>query len=220
MSLADKAAEELSEYVKRYTTLEYALIAIKTQTLALPNPSRWDDSNDREFVNLYRRHIAAKSVYAMCCTMSPERYHHWRIFTDKKKANGVCIEFKREPFQKSLNRMPNVRAEPVKYVSLRKFRQTGSYETENLPFIKRNGYRDEREWRILLTSPKPQDTLFEIPFSLAWVHRVILNPWMEERDREAARQILKSLLEKTVRVSATFLTNSAEWKDLGRRIAR
>ena len=211
------ARGELSEYVKRYTSLEHAVSALKTKKLALPNPSKWDDSNDQEFVELYRNHISAKSIYAMCCTMSAERYHHWRIFTDKDHASGVCIEFRREPLQQALNRMRNVRAEPVEYVPIKKLRER-SYHAKALPFIKRNGYRDEREWRILVTSPEPQVALLKIPFSLDWVHRIILNPWMDEPDREAARQHLKSLVKKPTRVTATFLTNSAEWKRLGKAL--
>jgi hypothetical protein len=211
------AVEELSEYVKRYTSLERAVAALESKKLVLPSPSKWDDLNDQEFVELYRQHISAKSVYAMCCTMSAERYHHWRIFTEKDEASGVCIELKREPLQSALNRIRNVRAEPILYVPLKKMRK-GRYQPENLPFIKRNGYRDEREWRVLLTSSNPQGDLFEVPFKVEWVHRIILNPWMTDRQRDAARQALKPLIEKPARVTASFLTSSAEWKELGKRL--
>jgi hypothetical protein len=150
--------------------------------------------------------------------MSAERYHHWRIFTDKESANGVCIEFNRESLQHGLNLIANVRAEPVQYVPLSKMRQAGRYAPENLPFIKRNGYRDEREWRVLLTSSQPQRARVEIPFKVEWVHRLILNPWMNEWDRETARGLLKPLIQKPTRITATFLTNSAEWKELGKKL--
>lgn len=211
------AVDQLSEYVKRYTKLEHAVAALKSKKLVLPNPSKWDDSNDQEFVKLYKRYIAAKSVYAMCCTMSPERYHHWRIFTDKDVADGVCIEFKRLPLQQALNRMKGMRAEPVRYVSLKEMRNE-RHQPEELPFIKRSGYRDEREWRVLATSPKLQRAMLEIPFEVEWVHRIILNPWMTETDRERARRTLTPLIRKPARVTATFLTNSAEWKNLGKRL--
>lgn len=117
-----------------------------------------------------------------------------------------------------MNRIRNVRAEAVKYVSLKKLREGRLYRAEDLPFIKRNGYRDEREWRVLATSPKPQRARFEIPFKLEWVHRIILNPWMTEWDREITRQSLRRLIEKPARVTATFLTNSKEWKELGKSL--
>jgi len=103
---------------------------------------------------------------------------------------------------------------------MKKFREGGRYRPEDLPFIKRNGYRDEREWRILLTSSEPQRALFEIPFKADWVHRIILNPWMTESEREAARYALKPLIQKPARVTATFLTNSAQWKKLGKALVR
>jgi hypothetical protein len=212
------AVGELSEYVKRYMKLGHAVAALEDKTLLLPNPSKWDDSNDQEFLKLYGQHISAKSIYAMCCTMSAERYNHWRIFTDKDEASGVCIEFKREPLQRALNRNPNIRAEPVQYVPIKKLREVGLYRPEDLPFIKRNGYRDEREWRVVVTSSERQRALFEIPFKLEWVHRIILNPWMNEWDRETARGTLRALIDKPARVTATFLTNSAEWKELGKRL--
>jgi hypothetical protein len=213
------AVAKLSEFVKRYTKLEHAVDALKTKELAVPDPSKWDDSNDQEFVEIYRGHISAQSVYAMCCTMSPERYHHWRVFTDKDKADGVCIEFKRQPLQNALSRIRTIRAEPVDYVSLKKMREL-SHRPENLPFIKRSGYKDEREWRILVVSPDAQQDLIHVPFSLDWIHRIILNPWMREKEREAARSMLKSLIEEPTRITATYLRNSAEWKKLGTALLR
>jgi hypothetical protein len=212
------AVDDLSEYVKRYTRLKHALAALKSKKLVLPSPSKWDDSNDQEFVKLYQQYVGAKPVYAMCCTMSPERYHHWRIFTEKDDADGVCMELRRLPLQKALNRIRGVRAEPVEYVTIKKMRETGLHRPEDLPFIKRRGYRDEREWRILATSAENQQNLLELPFEVEWVHRIILNPWMPERERESARRILKPLIRKPARVTATFLTNSTEWKDLGKKL--
>lgn len=211
---------ELSEYVKRYTKLKHAVTALESKKLVLPNPSKWDDSNDQEFVELYRRHIEAKSIYAMCCTMGAERYHHWRIFTEKEDADGVCIEFDRRALETTLNRIKKVRAERVQYIPLRKMRETGNYQPENLPFIKRNGYRDEREWRILVTSSKAQRALIEVPFKVEWVNRIILNPWMPVTEQETARRDLKSLIRKPARVTASRLTNSAEWKELGKKLLR
>jgi hypothetical protein len=212
------AVDELSEYVKRYTTLRRAVKALKSKKFALPNPSTWDDLNDQEFVKLYQQYIGARSVYAMCCTMSPERYHHWRIFTDKDDADGVCIVLKRAPLEEALNRITGVRAERVDYVPINDMRGARRRPPENLPFIKRSGYRDEREWRILLTSPECQRAVFEIPFNVEWVHRIILNPWMAKTEREKARESLRPLIQKPARVTATFLTNSTEWKNLGKRL--
>ena len=210
------AIDELSEYVKRYTTLSRAIKALKNKRLALPNPSKWDDLNDQEFVKLYQEHIGAESVYAMCCTMSPERYHHWRIFTEKESADGVCMEFRRMPLEQALKSMEGVRAERVYYVSIKQMREPGRRLPEDLPFIKRSGYRDEREWRILLTSSERQRALVEIPFEIEWVHRIILNPWMAKTARVVARRTLTPLIQKPTRVTATFLTESNEWKRLGR----
>lgn len=213
------ATGRLRNYVKRYTKLKHAVTALQNKKLSLPKPSSWDDLNDQEFVKLYRRYVSAKSVYAMCCTMSAERYHHWRVFTEKDPT-GVCIEFKRAPLQVALNHIQYVRAGPVDYIPLKEMRKTENFRPEDLPFIKRVGYSDEREWRILVTSPKQQGALFELPFSLDWVHRIILNPWMTERDREAARRALRPLIKKEVRIKASFLTNSAEWKKLGKAVVR
>lgn len=210
--------DELSDYVKRYMKLEHAVLTLKKRQLFLPNPDQWDDSNDQEFVKIYRKHIDAKSVYAMCCTMSPERYHHWRIFTDKEQASGVCIEFKRAPLQAALNTLPFVRAQRVEYIPIKDLRGLG-FSTEDLPFIKRVGYKDEREWRVLVTLPESQKRVFKIGFDLACVHRIILNPWLNEDDRKQVRRALKPLVPDGAHITATYLRNSAEWKRLGKRLA-
>jgi len=212
------AVVQLRKYIKRYTSLRYASKALKTHTLLLPKPSKWDDLNDQHFVELYRNHVSAESVYALCCTMGAERYHHWRVFADG--VTGVCLEFERAPFQHALNRMNGVRAGPVKYLKMNELNPAEGYRAEDLPFIKRIGYRDEREWRVLVTSADKNSDFFEIPFEQHWIHRIILNPWISASDAESARRTLRPLVEGSTSISGSFLRNSKKWKVLGEALVR
>jgi hypothetical protein len=210
------AVVRLRKYIKRYTRLSHAFDMLRRKKLVLPEPSTWDDINDQEFVRLYCEHIDAKSVFALCCTMGAERYHHWRVFTEG--STGICLEFKRRPLQAALNRMQGVTAAPVKYVKMDELNRSNGYRARDLPFIKRIGFSDEREWRILVTNDDAGD-LFEIPFEIDWVHRVVLNPWMPKDIAEETRRIIRPLLAKGVSIQSSFLTNSPRWKRLGKKVA-
>ncbi len=140
------ASVTLRKYVKRYTQLSFALDALRKRRLRLPRPSTWEDLNDQDFLEVYRQRVAVKSIYALCCTMGTERYHHWWIFAHGPL--GICIEFRRPPLQRSLNRIANVTARPVRYIKMDELNDATGCRRKDLPFIKRIGYRDEREWRI------------------------------------------------------------------------
>jgi hypothetical protein len=90
---------------------------------------------------------------------------------------------------------------------------------KELPFIKRIGYRDEREWRILATSDNRRK-FFEVPFDLDWIHRIILSPWMTSDDAEIVRKQVRSLVPASVEINRSFLTNSKRWQKLGRSLSR
>ncbi|WP_395622543.1 DUF2971 domain-containing protein [Sphingomonas daechungensis] len=188
------------------------------QKLVLLSPSKWDDSNDSYFMELYRNHLKAKSVLALCFTMAPETYHHWRIFTTGME--GVCLEFRRVPLQESLNETANAWAGPVDYLKIEELKAFGPNDLQKLPFVKRLGYRDEREWRIISQIADETKEFVDIPIQLEWINRIVLNPWIPPALVDNLRPILKTLIGSTsIEVASSRLTNSKAWKDAGKALA-
>jgi hypothetical protein len=78
--------------------------------------------------------------------MGKEKFHHWRVFA--KGRDGVRIEFKHNAFDPILQQhQDHVRAGDVKYKKIATLRKRHP-KVEELPFLKRQPYSDEEEFRI------------------------------------------------------------------------
>lgn len=207
----------LDEVVRRYTTLSSALDALVNKRIVLRDPSHWDDTNDSYFLELYKLESSTPSVMAVCYTRATETYHHWRVFTPS--AEGVCIEINRASLTRSLATRKNCAGSPVEYLLVRELAQFTPLDLPRLPFAKRVGYKDEREWRIIGLSDDPTKITMSIPFDPSWVRRIILNPWMPASLASNLRKMITAIDgcgDLTIEIS--HLTNSKRWKAAGKKI--
>ncbi len=211
-------ARALDRFLRRYTSLSSVLNTLANRKIVLLSPSEWDDTNDVHFMELYRSSVAAASVQAICCTMSTETYHHWKVFTQGK--DGVCIEFEREPLQTAVRNLPDIIAQPVEYLNVTDLENLGPGDIERLPFIKREGFSDEREWRIVSKSQSEIRQTLEISVELGWITRLVLNPWMPPSLAKNLRSIIHRMPEcGSMKIEASALTNSKRWKAAGDALA-
>ena len=138
----------MAEYpiLRRYTNLAETIHLLKTKKIALVDPKAWDDKNDVFCMTQYSEFVD-DPVAALCFCTGPERYHHWRVFASG--VGGVCIEFRGDWLIHELTSMhEELLGNEVTY------RHFGAVRRERpnvweLPFLKRNGYRDEKEYRII-----------------------------------------------------------------------
>jgi hypothetical protein len=142
-----------------------------------------------------------------------ETYHHWRVFTPLNE--GVCIELKKRQLVGSLLSHKRVRWGNVRYFwleDLEAFR--GSMD--DLPFIKRQGFRAEAEWRMIVPSKSIKEQSFPVPLSVEWINRVVVNPWIPTALFEAIRDAIHRLSGcKEVRVTQSSLIDNSRWKTAG-----
>lgn len=210
------APRPLYKFVRRYTTLSSALQTLRQEKLVLLNPSSWDDSNDTFFMDMYRRKLPERAVRALCCTMAKETYHHWKVFTSG--IEGICIEFAREPLESAINQRAGFSAKPVEYLQVKQLAQLSAEDLYRIPFIKREAYADEKEWRIIAEcNEHPQ--FVDFPIDLKWINSITFNPWMPPSLADNLREIIRSVapgLRCPLRASS--LTNSRAWKEAGRAI--
>lgn len=208
----------------RYTSIPGVIDTLRRRQLALLDPQTWDDRNDRHFMLLYKEHREANSLYAMCGAMCPETYHHWRVFTGAGDG-GACIVIHRQPLQDRLRNaeLPNgdrVRCDEVEYLSLKQTRDLGPSDMDSLPFLKRIGFEDEDEYRIVVESTEDQGSAYRIDFPLEWIDRIYLNPWLPA---SLAESVIDTLLEidgcTDLDVRHSSLIDSTTWKKAGDRVA-
>jgi hypothetical protein len=85
--------------------------------------------------------------------------------------------------------------------------------SDDLPFLKRYPYGDEREFRLLYVSRDEATEFHKIPLSLAIISRITLSPWMPAPLAEAVKDTLKQLDGcKTIKIYQSTLVENERWK--------
>ena len=202
-------------FLKRYTSLPALIYLLQNRKLALLNPNTWDDSNDIHCIEVYKEKRELSVVLAACFTETAETYHHWKVFAGD--SSGACITFNRQSLLAQLDSARSIRYGPVEYKTLQEMRDL-TPTVDQLPFIKRSGYQDECEFRVLYEStaarpPKKKD----IPISIDCIEKITLNPWMQRSLFTPTRTLLASiegcegLQGKILR---STLTGNSEWKEI------
>ncbi|SDJ60941.1 DUF2971 domain-containing protein [Mesorhizobium muleiense] len=194
--------------------------------MAILNPQQWDDRNDRYFMELYQEYRGAKGLYGLCAAMCAETYHHWRVFTGG--SGGACIVLKRAPLAEYLDAaskkpavpVTNVRFGEVEYLKLPKVRKIGRTDIMRLPFLKRVGFADEKEFRIVIETSADQQGAIYIDCPSEWIDRIYINPWLPQQQ---AASLIATLNEidgcVDVDVRRSILIDSSTWKMAGDRAA-
>ena len=140
----------LDKFVLRYTSLSSTLDILENKQLTLLNPNSWPDTNDKYFIDLYCNN--SKKIHALCFTQAPETYHHWTVFAPGN--DGICIQFNREILEKYINLSGlDIKYRNVNYAKITEI-DNDKFNFEDIPYLKRLGYRDELEWRIIYICDK------------------------------------------------------------------
>jgi hypothetical protein len=141
------------ERLRRYTNLAASIHLLSNKKITLLDPSTWTDMNDAYFIAEYRRLKNVQSVLALCFAECAETYHHWRVFSSG--VDGVCIEFDLAKLSRGFSGDGRVKAGYVNYKTITELRDMkDNFDIDELPFLKRFAYRDEREYRLVFIDDK------------------------------------------------------------------
>jgi hypothetical protein len=202
---------------RRYTNLAAVVHLLQSRAITLLNPATWDDKNDAYYMAEYKRLKQAKTVLALCFAESAETYHHWRVFSHG--ADGVCIEFNRDRLLTVWSKDESVRIRAVAYKEIQQIRGQAALELEDIPFIKRFPYRDEKEFRVIFASQDEALEYKDYPIELAWIRRITLSPWMSKTLAASVKKTLKSIPGcSMIKISRSTLVDNDAWKGFTARI--
>lgn len=208
----------LKKYIRRYTSIAAVIDTLRRKEMALLDPQNWDDRNDRYFMNLYKEYRRINGLYGLCACMATETYHHWRVFAGRD--GGACIELQRAPLEKALASTAGFRFGEVEYLLLKQMRQLGRADADRLPFTKRRGFSDEKEYRVIAERDEPQQSSYAIGIKLGWINQITINPWLPEPISQSVVAILKALPGcGDLPIRKSRLIDSSSWKREGDRIA-
>ena len=201
-----------ADFLRRYTDLPALLCMLSERKITLLDPKSWDDTNDSYYLAQYRDKQNRKSVLALCFSQVPETYHHWRVFS--QGSSGVCIYFRRDTLLAALRKQDGVTARVVEYLPILEARKR-TLQTKELPFIKREAFRPEAEFRVVFESDESLPSI-KIPIDLSCIDRILLSPWLHKSLTQATKEAIRSVNGcKKLKVSRSNLLSNEEWKTIG-----
>jgi hypothetical protein len=200
--------------LRRYTNLAATINTLRHKKITLLDPASWDDRNDAYFLSQYRKRKPARTVLALCFALAPETYHHWRVFS--QGTDGVCIEFDKDKLLHALQGCKELRAEPVIYKEIKEVRASRP-NVDELPFLKRYPYRDEREFRLIYTDTNQDLDVKELDIPIECIRRVTLSPWLHASLSESVKATLSEIEGcKELAIYRSQLIEYEKWKRVAR----
>jgi hypothetical protein len=206
------ATAHVRKWLRRYTNLPFLIYLLVEKKITLLNPQKWDDRNDSYYLSLYRDSKKLKTVLALCFTQASETYHHWRVFSDG--SSGACVEFNRKELVKAVSHF-GIQAGEVTYSTREKLRSRKT-RIEELPFLKRQAFRDDHEFRFIYGCRDEERETLDLPIPLSCINRVTLSPWLCKEASDRIKDLLR-LIEgcRDLSIARSTLINNEEWKRLG-----
>jgi hypothetical protein len=202
-----------AKFLRRYTDLPALIYLLSERKITLLDPQAWDDSNDSYYLGLYEKKKNLKRVLAVCFTQTRETYQHWRVFAGG--SSGACIRFRRRQLIDAMNSRYSLKAKSVRYLTLLEIRRI-QMKTEDLPFLKRYPFGQEKEFRIIYESQSEEREKLDIPIPLSCIHRITLSPWMHPSIFGHVKRTIKSIQGcDTLNVVRSTLIGNQQWKKLG-----
>ena len=143
-------------------------------------------------------------------TEAHDTYHHWKVFSSG--SSGMCIVFKKERFMEWVKANPQLHAGPVAYKTLTEMR-SGSPSMEELPFLKRQAFADEKEFRVFALPSSANNGPLRVPIPLSTIDRIVINPWLPKSVAEHVKATIKGLDGcKSLKVFRSTLVDNEAWK--------
>ncbi len=206
-------ASKLTAELLRYTQLPSLLHILKAKAVTLLDPDSWEDRNDASYMALYKERQSLKSFHALCFSQVPETYHHWHVFAHGSA--GACVYFRRDQF---LVEAVSAGAQwrEVSYLTIKEARAF-SMRVQDLPYLKRAGYRPEGELRVVHEDPDRERPSFDIPIAMNTISKVSLSPWLPKPLADSVKAAIRAIDGcDGLKVTRSTLISNSEWQELGR----
>ena len=194
--------------LNRFTSIPFLTDILQRKKLSLVNPALWEDFNDRETVELYRKAMNANSVYALCFGYKNETIHHWNAFAGGP--SGCCIEFSPGRLLPLLD-THGIRHGKTQYIRVRDLHLLPC-KKEDLPFVKREPFNPENEYRLIATSNNAQEPTLDIDIDLNIIRRITISNKMPEQVYNSCKAMLQQMLHGyRCKIHRSTLYRNEDW---------
>src|SRR5882757_8241731 len=160
----------MPNFLNRYTDLPALIQILNTKCVTLLDPRTWDDKNDSYFMAEYKERHGAKTLLALCFSEAEETYHHWRVFSHGSQ--GICIKFDKTKFLKQFEIDNRIKHGEMRYAVRSAFAAPRTVRLDELPFLKRRQYEDEREYRVVYLNKETELQTKDYRINIGWISRI------------------------------------------------
>lgn len=198
---------------RRYTTLPFLIDILVERRLALLDPLIWEDKNDSYFMELYKEKKKLNTVLSLCFAEATETYQHWKIYSGS--SSGVCVEFDKNRLLQKISGKKGFRDGKIKYRKMADMRKRLP-KIDELPFIKRYAFKDEKEHRIVYEDDVDELKIKYLSITPDDVERVVINPWINQSVYESIKSTLRKIDGfSELRFRRSTVVENDEWKEFG-----
>lgn len=202
--------------LRRYTTLPFLLDILENKRLTLSDPAWWEDKNDYAYLELYKAKSGLNSILVLCFADAPELFSHWKGYAGN--SSGVCIEFDEGRLLEYFPERDGMKRGYVKYETLEELKAK-RHTLDELPFIKRYGFIDDREYRIVYCHARHTAQRKYIRVSLDCISRIIFGPWMPKEIALSVEKVIRKIDGcEYIPVRKSHLTQSRRWTRIGENL--
>ncbi|MBJ6122312.1 DUF2971 domain-containing protein [Sphingomonas mollis] len=181
---------------------------LTNRRLALTRTAHWADRNDHLALAEYGQRMGSKQVYAVCLTEASETFHHWQIFAGGQ--TGVCVAFDKEKLVAATE--PHHLAASVRYLRFDQAREHRISELNELPFLKRAGFSDEKEFRIIALSDDETKDAIDCHIPVEAITRITFSPLVPPALVSATKSALLKIDGcEHLTIGQSLLTNNPQW---------
>ncbi len=200
-------------FLRRYTDIPSALDVITNKRLTLLTQASWDDKNDLFCIAKYKELKNLKTLLSLCMTthglnengeFEQETYHHWKNFSSG--GSGTCIQFNKELLIKCIKKP--FKHKDVKYTNSLSDQKI---ELDELPFLKRDVFTAEREYRIIYEDKEKKQNFKHLDIDLKCIESIRLSPWMPEPLFKSTKAAFKAI-SPTTKISKSKLIDFEGWQ--------
>jgi len=199
-----------SRKLNRYTSLPFLLDLLRRKKIVLLNPSTWEDKNDVEAIKEYKRR-KNRELFAITFCIGDETIHHWRTYAEG--IWGCCIEFDKDRLLASFAGKKGFRFQDVLYRKVRELKndlKNDELTLDDYPFIKRNPYRFENEFRIIWEGNTSRDSI-EVGINLNSITKITISQKMPNNMRATIIDLLCSQVKKPPKINFSTLYRNKRW---------
>lgn len=196
--------------LRRYTNIPSLIYLLQNKSITLLNPASWDDTNDSHALSIYKEKRKLKSLLALCFTETVETYHHWHVFAGG--SGGACIVFNRKLLLDAFDEYVGIRHKKVEYKTILEI--GGGVTVNELPFVKRAGFIDEDEFRVIWENTTEAHNTVDLEIPLNAIDTIYLNPWLAPALVETAITTLRAIPGcSNIKIFRSTLVGNKKWKE-------